>query len=47
MKDSALMVPYGGTLVNLLVDETRQQLLKDIAMNLEDIILDERGNVRP
>lgn len=34
--------PYGGELVDLLVDEDRQALLKDIAMNLSDIALNDR-----
>lgn len=34
--------PYGGELVDLLVGEDRQNLLKDIAMNLSDIALNDR-----
>jgi sulfate adenylyltransferase len=36
------MKPCGNTLVNLLVDENRQNLLKKIALNLPDIILNTR-----
>ncbi len=34
---------HGGGLVNLLVDEDRAELLKEIAMNLPDVILNERN----
>jgi sulfate adenylyltransferase len=34
--------PYGGELVDLLVDEERQVLLKKIALNLSDIALNDR-----
>ncbi|RLC14132.1 MAG: adenylyltransferase [Deltaproteobacteria bacterium] len=34
--------PHGGELVNLLVDEDRAAILKDIAFNLPDITLNER-----
>lgn len=34
---------HGGSLVNLMVDEQRATLLKDIAMNLQDVILNERS----
>lgn len=42
MKGAALVDPHGGSLVNLLVDEARSALLKDIALNLPDIILNDR-----
>ena len=34
---------HGGNLVNLMVDEQRGALLKDIAMNLQDVTLNERN----
>jgi len=34
--------PHGGSLVNLLVDEERSALLKEIAFNLPDITLNDR-----
>lgn len=37
-----IIAPHGGTLVNLLVDVERAALLKNIALNLEDITLNER-----
>lgn len=33
---------HGGRLVNLLVDEERARLLKDIALNISDIALNDR-----
>lgn len=42
MKGPVSMVPYGETLVNLLVDEARQTLLKNISLNLTDITLNDR-----
>ena len=42
MKGAALVEPHGSSLVNLLVDETRSALLKDIALNLPDITLNDR-----
>lgn len=42
MKGPVSMVPYGETLVNLLVDEARQTLLKNISLNLTDISLNDR-----
>lgn len=42
MKGAALVEPHGGSLVNLLVDEARSALLKDIALNLPDITLNDR-----
>ena len=34
--------PHGGTLVDLLVDEKQSALLKELAFNLPDIILNDR-----
>jgi len=42
MKNMTPVEPYGGKLVNLLVDEKRGELLKDIALNLPDITLNDR-----
>ncbi|MBU0699312.1 MAG: bifunctional sulfate adenylyltransferase/adenylylsulfate kinase [Pseudomonadota bacterium] len=42
MKGAALVELHGGSLVNLLVDEARSALLKDIALNLPDITLNDR-----
>ncbi|MDX9787752.1 MAG: bifunctional sulfate adenylyltransferase/adenylylsulfate kinase [Desulfobacterales bacterium] len=42
MKGPEPMVPYGKSLVNLIVDETRQTLLKEISLNLPEISLNER-----
>ena len=42
MKGAVLVEPHGGSLVNLLVDEARSALLKDIALNLPDITLNDR-----
>lgn len=42
MKGAALVEPHGGSLVNLLADEARSALLKDIALNLPDITLNDR-----
>jgi len=42
MKSASLVEPHGGSLVNLLVDEERSALLKDISLNLPDITLNER-----
>ncbi len=36
------VLPYGGKLINLLVDEQRAQELKKMAIDLPDIILNER-----
>ena len=36
------MVPYCNTLVNLLVDEKRRELLNQISLNLQDITLNDR-----
>ena len=37
-----IVEPHGGSLVNLLVDEKRQNILKDVAFNLSDITLNDR-----
>ncbi|MGD8667413.1 MAG: adenylyltransferase, partial [Desulfobacterales bacterium] len=42
MNDNNRVVPAGSDLVNLLVDDERAQLLKEIALNLPDITLNER-----
>ena len=42
MKNTETIEPHGGSLVNLLVDEKRQAILKDVAFNLSDITLDDR-----
>lgn len=42
MEDMELSAPYGGELVNLVVDEERNGLLKDIARKLTDITLTDR-----
>lgn len=42
MAQNNLIEPHGGILVNLLVDEERAALLKDIALNLPDVTLNER-----
>ena len=42
MNDIAGVSPHGGKLVNLLVDEERAALLKDISLNLPDIALNAR-----
>jgi len=34
---------HGGSLVNLMVDEQRAALLKEISLNLQDVILNERN----
>ncbi len=42
MENMKIVEPHGGSLVNLLVDEKRQNILKDIAFNLPDITLNDR-----
>ena len=42
MSDSGWVKPHGGTMVNLLVDRKRQALLREIAVNLPDIALNNR-----
>ncbi|MDY6790570.1 MAG: bifunctional sulfate adenylyltransferase/adenylylsulfate kinase [Thermodesulfobacteriota bacterium] len=42
MSNTEINKPHGGSLVNLLVDEKRQTMLKDVAFNLSDITLDDR-----
>jgi sulfate adenylyltransferase len=42
MASALLPGPHGGSLVNLLVDEDRSVLLKEIALNLPDITLNDR-----
>jgi len=42
MKNTETIEPHGGSLVNLLVDEKRQTILKDVAFNLSDITLNDR-----
>ena len=42
MNDTSRIVPHGGELIDLRVDEKRVRLLKEIALNLSDITLNER-----
>ena len=42
MENMKIVEPHGGTLVNLLVDLKRQNILKDVAFNLPDITLNDR-----
>ena len=42
MKDNNRVTPHGSELVNLVVDDERALLLKEIALNLPDITLNER-----
>ena len=42
MKKAKKVGPHGGSLVNLMVDEERVAVLKEIAMNLPDITLNDR-----
>ena len=42
MPGPAAQSAYGGPLINLMVDEARSTLLKQIALNLPDITLNER-----
>jgi len=42
MPSKSLLEPHGGSLVDLLVDEDRSALLKEIALNLPDITLNDR-----
>jgi sulfate adenylyltransferase len=42
MKRMTTLEPHGGRLVNLLVNEDRWTLLKDISFDLQDIILNDR-----
>ena len=42
MNNTEIIEPYGDSLVNLLVDEKRQNILKDFAFNFSDITLDDR-----
>lgn len=42
MNNTEIIEPHGGSLVNLLVDEKRQTILKDVAFNLSDITLNDR-----
>ena len=42
MKNTETTEPHGGSLVNLLVDKNRQNILKDVAFNLSDITLNDR-----
>lgn len=41
MRSAEWVEPYGGSLVNLVVDFERSALLKEIAFNLPDIILND------
>ena len=42
MNDTSSVLPHGGELIDLCVDEKRALLLKEIALNLPDITLNER-----
>jgi len=42
MNKASLVEPHGGSLLDLLVDQERSVLLKDIALNLPDITLNDR-----
>jgi sulfate adenylyltransferase len=42
MSESTSIEPHGGSLVNLVVDENRSGMLKDVALNLTDITLNDR-----
>ena len=42
MNDENNTAPHGGSLVNLLVDDERAAILKDIVLNLPDITLNDR-----
>ena len=42
MKDENNTDPHGGSLVNLVVDDERAAILKDVVINLPDITLNER-----
>jgi len=42
MNDANDTAPHGGSLVNLLVDDERAAILKDIVLNLPDITLNDR-----
>ena len=41
MSKAAFTEPHGGELINLFADDERCQTLKELAMNLKDVILDE------
>ena len=42
MTSTTTVEPHGGTLIDLLVDEEKAALLKDIAMSLPDVTLNDR-----
>ena len=42
MNEKALIEPHGGELINLQVDDQRATLLKNIALDLSDVTLNER-----
>ena len=42
MKNSANTAPHGSSLVNLLVDDERAAILKDVVFNLPAITLSDR-----
>jgi sulfate adenylyltransferase len=42
MHDETSVKPHGGSLVNLLVDDQRAGMLKEIVINLPDITLNDR-----
>ena len=42
MNNTNGVIPHGGELIDLRVDEERTHLLKEITLNLPDITLNER-----
>ncbi len=42
MKSVSKVEPHGGSLINLMVDEERAAILKDISLDLPDITLNDR-----
>ena len=42
MKKASTVEPHGGSFINLMVDDERADTLKDVALNLPDIILNDR-----
>ena len=42
MSENVYIEPHGGSLINLVVDGDRSSILKDVALNLPDIVLNDR-----
>jgi sulfate adenylyltransferase len=42
MKKASTVEPHGGSFINLMVDDERADTLKEVALNLPDIILNDR-----